>query len=90
MYIQGETLINLSYLILSYLILSYKFQHNILPLSTIISQLHLYAKKFSIHNHITRSKDVLKISLDSDVDTRTFSNVSARIWNILLSKINYK
>ena len=63
-------------------ILVYKFQHNILRLS--ISQ--LYAKNFSIHNHNTKSKDPLRISHD----TRTVSNVSARIWNILVSKIDFK
>ena len=42
-----------------YGILMYKFQHNILPLS--IPQ--LYAKTFSIHNHNTRSKDLLEFHM---------------------------
>ena len=65
-----------------YGILMYKFQHNIFLLS--ISQ--LYAKTFSIHNHNTRSKDLLRIPHG----TKTFSNVSVRIWNILVSKIDFK
>ena len=57
---------------------------NIIILPLFISQ--LYAKNFNIHTHNTRSNDVLRISHG----TRTVSNVSARTWNILVGKINFK
>ena len=58
----------------------YKFDNGLLPavLNT------LYKKNNEIHSYNTRSKDMFHVALG----TQTFSNISARIWNALIIKIN--
>ena len=53
----------------------YKYHNNLLP--CLISQ--LYAKNDSIHNHNTRCSNLLRVPHGS----KSFANVSARIWNVL-------
>ena len=56
-------------------LMMYKYHNNLLPCS--ISQ--LYAKNDSIHNHNTRCGNLLRVPHGS----KSFTNVSARIWNVL-------
>ena len=44
----------------------------------------LYKKNNEVHSYNTRSKDLFRIALG----TQTFSNISARIWNALIIKID--
>ena len=61
-------------------IVMYKFNNGLLPavLNT------LYKKNNEIHSYNTRSKDMFHVALG----TQTFSNISARIWNALIIKID--
>ena len=43
-----------------------------------------YKKNNEMHSYNTRSKDMFRIALG----TQTFSNISARIWNALIIKID--
>ena len=58
----------------------YKFNNDLLPavLNT------LYKKNNEIHSYNTRSKDMFRIALGA----QTFSNISTRIWNSLIIKID--
>ena len=58
----------------------YKFNKGLLPavLNT------LYKKNNEIHSYNRRSKDWFRIALG----TQTCSNISARIWNALIIKID--
>ena len=58
----------------------YKYSNNLLP--ECIAQLCL--KNDSIHEHNTRGCQLLIVPLDS----KTFSSLSARIWNALSRKLN--
>ena len=44
----------------------------------------MYKKHNDLHAHNTRTKDMFRISLG----TQTFSNVSAKIWNVPFSKFD--
>ena len=57
-------------------IVMYKFNYGFLPevLNT------MYRKNSEIYSYNTRSKDMFRISSG----TQTFSNISARIWNLLV------
>ena len=46
---------------------------------------HLYLRNVSIHEHNTRSCHELRVRIPG---AKTFSNISARIWNVLSNKIN--
>ena len=59
----------------------YKCHNNLLPCS--ISQ--IYAKNDSIHNHNTRCSNLLRVPHGS----KSFTNVSARIWNVLSNTIDF-
>ena len=61
-------------------IVMYKFNNGLLPaaLNT------LYKKNNEIHSYNTRSKDLFHVALG----IQTFSNISARIWNALIIKID--
>ena len=56
-------------------LMMYKYHNNLLPCS--ISQ--LYAKNDSIHDHNTRCSNLLRVPIGS----KSFTSVSARIWNVL-------
>ena len=58
----------------------YKFNYGFLPevLNT------MYIKNSEIHSYNTRSKDMFRISSG----TKTFSNISAKIWNSLVVNID--
>ena len=45
---------------------------------------HLYLRNVSIHEHNTRGCHDLRVLPGA----KTFSNISARIWNVLSNKIN--
>ena len=62
-------------------LMMYKYHNNLLPCS--ISQ--LYAKNDSIHNHNTRCSNLLRVPHGS----KSFTNVSARIWNVLNNIIDF-
>ena len=62
-------------------LMMYKYHNNLLP--CLISQ--LYAKNDSIHNHNTRCSNLLRVPHDS----KSFTNVSARIWNVLNNIIDF-
>ena len=59
----------------------YTYHNNLLP--CLISQ--LYAKNDSIHNHNTRCSNLLRVPHGS----KSFTNVSARIWNVLNNIIDF-
>ena len=61
-------------------IVMYKSNNGLLPavLNT------LYKKKNEIHSYNTRSRDLFHVALG----TQTFLNISARIWNALIIKID--
>ena len=61
-------------------IVMYKFNNGLL--SVLLNT--LYMKNNEIHSYNTRSKDLFRIALR----TQTFSNISARIWNELIIKID--
>ena len=44
----------------------------------------MYGQHNDIHSHRTRSRDLLRVS----EGTNFFSNVSARLWNVLVLKID--
>ena len=58
----------------------YKFNNNLLP--NCLSQ--LYERTGSVHDHNTRGCQLLRVS----TGTKTFSNMSARVWNALSNKID--
>ena len=58
----------------------YEYSNHLLP--EYIAQ--LYLKNDSIHEHNTRGCQLLRVPLDS----KTFSSLSARIWNALSLKLN--
>ena len=58
----------------------YKYSNHLLP--ECIAQ--LYLRNDSIHEHNTRGCQLLRVPLDS----KTFSSLSARIWNALSFKLN--
>ena len=53
----------------------YEYHNNLLPCS--ISQ--LYANNDSVHGHNTRCSNLLRVPIGS----KSFTSVSARIWNVL-------
>ena len=59
----------------------YKYSNNLLPESIA----HLYLRNDSIHEHNTRGCHELRVLHGA----KTFSNISARVWNVLSNKINY-
>ena len=59
----------------------YKFNNNNL-LPNCLSQ--LYERTGSIHDHNTQCCKLLRVS----TGTKTFSNMSARVWNVLSNKID--
>ena len=56
-------------------LMMYKYHNNLLP--CLISQ--LYAKNDSMHDHNTRCSNLLRVPIGS----KSFTSVSARIWNVL-------
>ena len=58
----------------------YKYSNHLLP--ECIAQ--LYLRNYSIHEHNTRGSQLLRVPLGS----KTFSSLSARIWNVLSLKLN--
>ena len=58
----------------------YKYSNNFLPESIAL----LYLRNDSIHGHNTRSYHQLRVLPGA----KTFSNIRARIWNLLTNKIN--
>ena len=60
----------------------YKYFLNLLP--ECIAHLLVYLRNNSIHKHNTRGCHDLKVLSDA----KTFSNISAQIWNVLSNKIN--
>ena len=78
--------INLSILPLHKLILNrigiamYKFANNLLP--DVINS--LYSRNSDVHSYSTRSSDLLRIPRG----TLNFTNVSARVWNVLVLKMD--
>ena len=58
----------------------YKYSNHLLP--ECIAQ--LYLRNDSIHEHNTRGCQLLRVPLES----KTFSSLSARIWNALSLKLN--
>ena len=61
-------------------LMMYKFNNNLLP--NCLSQ--LYERAGSVHDHNTRGCQLLRVS----TGTKTFSNMSAHVWNALSNKIN--
>ena len=61
-------------------LIMYKYSLNLLPECTA----HLYLRNDSIHEHNTRGYHELRILPGA----KTFSNIIARIWNVLSNKIN--
>ena len=59
----------------------YKYHSNLLPCS--ISQ--LYAKNDGIHYHNTRCSNLLRVPIGS----KSFTSVSAKIWNVLNNIIDF-
>ena len=74
-----------------YGLMMYKYHNNLLPCS--ISQLYtqtmiMYNNTIyndSIHDHNTRCSNLLRVPIDS----KLFTSVSARIWNVLNNKIAF-
>ena len=58
----------------------YKFDNDMLP--DVIN--NLYKKNKDVHSHYTRGNNLLRIPRG----TLNFTNVSARVWNILMLKID--
>ena len=58
----------------------YKFNNNLLTNCLSL----LYERAGSVHNHNTRGCQLLKVS----TGIKTFSNMSARVWNALSNKID--
>ena len=61
-------------------LIMYKYSLNLLPECIA----HLYLRNDSIHEHNTRGCHELRVLPGA----KTFSNISARIWNVLSNKIN--
>ena len=61
-------------------LIMYKYSLNLLPECIA----HLYLRNDSIHEHNTRGCHELRVFPGA----KTFSNISARIWNVLSNKIN--
>ena len=61
-------------------IVMYKFNKGLLQ--AVLNS--LYKKNIEIHSYNTRPKDLFHVALG----TQTFSNISARIWNALIIKID--
>ena len=61
-------------------LIMYKYSLNILP----ECKAHLYLRNDSIHEHNTRGCHELKVLPGA----KNFSNIRARIWNVLSNKIN--
>ena len=61
-------------------LIMYKYSNNLLP--KCIAQLHM--QNDSIHEHNTRECHLLRVLPGA----KTFSNISAPIWNVLSNKIN--
>ena len=61
-------------------LMMYKFNNNLLP--NCLSQ--LYERTDSVHHHNTRGCQLLRVP----TGTKTFSNMSARVWNALSNKID--
>ena len=61
-------------------LIMYKYSLNLLP--EFIA--HLYLRNDSIHEHNTRGCHELRVLPGA----KSFSNISARIWNVLSNKIN--
>ena len=61
-------------------LMMYKFNNNLLP--NCLSQ--LYERTNSVHHHNTRGCQLLRVP----TCTKTFSNMSARVWNALSNKID--
>ena len=89
-----ETLfINLEILPLDKLILNriaiimYKYTNDMLP-----SVMHeLYKKNNEIHTYDTRNKDLFRIGRGQkglNIYVNSYSNISARLWNALMPKLN--
>ena len=58
----------------------YKYSNNLLPKCISL----LYLRNDSIHEHNTRECNQLRVLHGA----KTFSNISARIWNVLTNKFN--
>ena len=61
-------------------LMMYKFNNNLLP--NCLSQ--LYERTDSVHHHNTRGCQLLRVP----TGIKTFSNMSARVWNALSNKID--
>ena len=59
----------------------YKYSLNLIPECIA----HLYLRNDSIHEHNTRGCHELRVLLGA----KTFTNISARVWNVISNKINY-
>ena len=59
----------------------YKYSNNLLPECISL----LYLRSNSIHEHNTRGCHQLRVY---SLVQKAFSNISARIWNVLTNKIN--
>ena len=62
-------------------LIMYKYSPNLLPECIT----HLYLRNDSIHEHNTRDCHELRVLPGA----KTFTNISARVWNDLSNKINY-
>ena len=61
-------------------LIMYKYSNNLLPECTLL----LYLRNDSFHEHNTRGCHQLRVLHGA----KTFSNISARIWNVVTNKFN--